>query len=168
MRMIMASLSVALAPAALAQSPAPQPSCPATPAKLPAEFASWARPVAVAAGTAAPVPVAVGRAMQVTLRPTAQVRYARPPEKPGAPNGHGGMLALDVARPGTYRVGLSAPAWIDVVRDGKAIASTAHGHGPDCSGIRKLVSFPLQPGRYLIQFAGNPAPQVTAIIVGPG
>ncbi len=33
--------------------------------------------------------------------------------------------------------------------------SGAHAPGPACSGIRKTVQFPLQPGRYVIQLFGQ-------------
>ncbi len=50
---------------------------------------------------------------------------------------------------------LGSGAWIDILKGGKAVASTAHGHGPDCTGIRKMVDFPLTPGRYTLQIAAN-------------
>ena len=40
-------------------------------------------------------------------------------------------------------MGLSAGAWIDVVKDGAQVASSAHGHGPACSTLRKQVAFEL-------------------------
>ncbi len=55
-------------------------------------------------------------------------------------------------------------AWIDVVRDGKPLESIAHGHGPACSGIRKIVDFALQPGRYLVSIDGNEAPEVSILV----
>ena len=61
------------------------------------------------------------------------------------------MLALDVREAGTYQVALSDGAWIDVLKDGTAIASSAHDHGAGC----KMVSFTLQPGRHVIQLSGN-------------
>ena len=62
-----------------------------------------------------------------------------------------GGLAVDVREAGTYQVSLSAGAWIDVVKDGAAVASTGHDHGAGC----KMVSFLLQPGRHVIQLSGN-------------
>ena len=59
---------------------------------------------------------------------------------------------------------LGSGAWIDVVKDGKAIESTAHGHGPDCSGVRKVVDFPLQPGSYTLQVAANGQAQLPLLV----
>ena len=69
-----------------------------------------------------------------------------------------------MTRPGTYRVALGAGAWVDMLRDGKAIASTAHGHGPACSGIRKIVDFPLTPGSYVLQLAGSPDANIPVLV----
>lgn len=92
------------------------------------------------------------------------MRYVVPPEKPGKPATHGGLASFTVATPGTYRVALGAGAWVDVVRDGKAVASVAHGHGPACSTIRKMVDFRLTPGRYLLQIAGNADPVIPVMV----
>jgi hypothetical protein len=67
------------------------------------------------------------------------------------------MYSFKVERAGTYRIALASAAWIDVLRGKTAVESSSHGHGPDCSGIRKMVDFPLQPGRYVIQIAANGA-----------
>lgn len=109
-----------------------------------------------AASVTAEAPIALGRAVRAGLVPVAQVRFALPPEKAGAPETFGGLLAFDVPSGGRYRVALGAVAWIDLVRDGKALASVAHGHGPACSGIRKMVDFDLTPGRYVMQVSGAP------------
>ena len=87
----------------------------------------------------------------VALHPGNDVRFVLAPQKPGAAGSFGGMLAVDVREAGTYQVSLSAGAWIDVVKDGAAVASTGHDHGAGC----KMVSFLLQPGRHVIQLSGN-------------
>jgi hypothetical protein len=70
-----------------------------------------------------------------------------------------------VTRPGTYRVALGQKAWIDVVRGRAGVASSAHAMGPRCTGVAKLVDFPLRPGRYVMQLTGAPAPTLPATIV---
>ena len=87
----------------------------------------------------------------VTLHPGNDVRFAIAPEKHSAADSYGGMLAVDVREAGTYQVALSGNAWIDMVRDGAAVASGAHGHDSGC----KMVSFALTPGRHVIQLSGN-------------
>lgn len=139
---------MALASGAQAQTPAA--ACAAMDASLPAEFGGWGVRTPLGAEAA----LAPGKAVEARLRPTPQVRYPVTPEKPGGTASHGGVLDLDIDWAGTYAVALGAGAWIDVIEDGKAVASTAHGHGPACSTIRKVVDFPLKAGRHVVQISG--------------
>ncbi|MCW1429902.1 homogentisate 1,2-dioxygenase [Novosphingobium sp. JCM 18896] len=130
------------------------------------ELAPWTSPIPFEAGSVVDTApgLAVGQAANVTLKPTPEVRYALRPEKPGGSVSFGGLIALNVAEAGTFRVALSSGAWIDLVQDGKAVTSTSHGHGPACSGVRKMVDFPLKPGRYTLQLGANGAPQMTVLV----
>ena len=150
----------AQAPAAVAppagMAAAAAESCPPGPPSLPPALAGWASraPLAAAASPAAAgsASLALGRGVDAALRPSAEVAFAAAPGRPVRPGERAGLLALPVPAAGTYAVGLSSAAWIDVVdAAGAAVASTAHGHGPPCSGVRKTVDFPLSPGRYTIQ-----------------
>lgn len=42
--------------------------------------------------------------------------------------------------------------------------STVHGHGPHCTGIRKMADFPLTPGTYTLQIAANGQRQMTVLV----
>lgn len=130
------------------------------------ELSTWiaAKPFVASGDAAKLTPLAVGQAADVTLIQTARVKYALRPEKPGGSVSYGGMIAIDVAEAGTYRVALGSGAWIDLIKDGAAVASTAHGHGPACTGVRKAVDFPLTPGRYTLQIAANGDPQVRVLV----
>ena len=142
---------LAIAPApALAQATA----CP-KPVVVPGWSNRSALAVTASATRIAASQLSVGTAADAHLRATPQVAYVTRPEKLGGPASYGGMLGFDVARAGTYRVSLGSSAWIDVLRDGKPIASVNHGHGPACTGIRKIVDFPLKPGRHVLQIAGS-------------
>ena len=149
MRKFAAALSLSLLLAGAAQA---QPACPVPPA-------GWGSDVDLTSATASPelepARLTLDQAATVTLHPGNEVRFAAAPDKPGAAGSYGGMLAVDVHEAGTYQVTLSAGAWIDVLKDGMAVASTAHDHGAECSGLRKMVSFPLTPGRHVIQLSGN-------------
>jgi hypothetical protein len=162
---IAASVCVLAPLPALAQTP---PACVATDTAIAGEFAGWTAKANVAAATASKAlskaELTVGKAANVALPSTADVKYATQPEKPGGSVSHGGMLAFRIAEAGTYRIGLSSGAWIDVLKDGKAIESTAHGHGPDCSTIHKVVDFPLTPGRYVLQISANADAQIGVMV----
>ena len=106
---------------AIAAEPAP---CTA-PADLTATpFAGWAGAdgdaTAVIPGTPVTLPLADGAASRV--------------------------LTIETA--GRYGVAAGSKVWIDLVAGGTAQTSVEHGHGPACSGIRKIVWFDLKPGLY--------------------
>lgn len=121
-------------------------------------------PVTAATSVAAAPALAVGPRSRVALADAAGVRFAVAPghaEKQGPAAGtRGGLLAVTISTPGRYRVGLSGPAWIDVVRGKTALHSVAHSDGDACSPLKRLVDFDLVPGRYLIQLAGSTAPSL--------
>lgn len=124
---------------------------------LPAGLEGWAPPRSVkASSSASGAPnLVIGVGYQATLIPTPKVSYLLRPEKPGGSVSSGGILSFDVGETGRYRVALGSAAWVDVLKGTAAITSVEHGHGPDCSGIRKMVDFDLQPGRFTLQIAGN-------------
>lgn len=142
--------------------------CAAGPATMPPELAGWPsrRPITAssdASGLRAAT-LEIGSAVDAMLKSISEVRYPIRPEKPGGSVSHGGLFAFTVKQAGTYRVALGSEAWIDVLRGKDAVASAAHGHGPDCSGIRKMVDFPLTPGRYTLQIAANGEPKLSLMI----
>lgn len=135
------------------------PGCTATPAPLPPELAGWAARASLSAAAdvhgIGAAQLEIGQGADVALLPTPSVTYPLRPGKPGGSVSHGGLLGFTVKQAGSYRVALGSGAWIDLVRGGKPVESAAHGHGPDCTGVRKMVDFPLKPGRYILQIAGN-------------
>ncbi|MEZ5734231.1 MAG: hypothetical protein R3E09_00270 [Novosphingobium sp.] len=148
-------------------APTSQEDCAAA-APLPPALAGWAEPSPLKAASdeqgLAQSNVVPGRAVELTLVPTPEVRYLIRPEQPGGSVSYGGLVRFVVDEAATYRVALETAAWIDVVRDGVAAASVAHGHGPDCSGIRKMVDFALEPGSYVLQIAANGVPSVRVLV----
>ncbi len=155
---------------ALAQPKAraePKEAC-AAPAPPPPALAAWTAPSDLPSArrpaelaSAAIVP---GKAIIARLHPVAEVEYRVPPEKADGPQVYGGMYALTVTQAGTYRVQSAAGPWIDIM-DGKTpVVSTAHGHGPPCTGMGKFVEFPLKPGDYLVQFSESMEPKTEILI----
>lgn len=159
--------SVSLSAAARAdEKPASSCTAPVAPS---GELAPWAQPKPLnAAGSArhlAKAALPVGQAATVTLLPTPAVKYPLRPEKPGGSVSYGGLIRIDIGQAATYRVALGSGAWIDLVgKDGKPVTSVAHGHGPECSGVRKMVDFPLQPGRYTLQLAANGGKEMGVLV----
>ncbi len=161
-RLLIVALLTATAFAAQAQDmgsmAAAAPSC-AQPAVLPDALASWTKPEVLAGATDArgvkAATLKPGQAVMMALRPTPAIAYPVRPAKPGGSVSYGGLAGFTVDRAGTWRVALGAGAWVDVVSGKTAAISVAHGHGPDCSGIRKMVDYDLKPGPYVLQIAAN-------------
>lgn len=158
--LILAAGLALAAPAAFAQSAQPDAACaPGVETGLPPELAAWSSKVPLAAATsAADLPKAVlapGQAYAAALSPTPEVAYAVQPEKPGGTVSKGGLFSLKVEAAGSYVIALGTGAWIDVLKDGVIQRSTAHGRGPACSTVRKMVTFDLPPGDYVIQISAN-------------
>lgn len=156
---------------ALAAEPAKQtPVCPATPA-LPPELADWARTVpgktfyAYGEPREADFPTLGAARTELPLHKFESLRYWITPERKPDPFKYGGLVPIEVKKAGRLIVALDAGAWIDLVRDAKFVKSAAHGHGPACSGIRKMVEFDVVPGRYVLQISSAPAASVRAMAV---
>lgn len=130
--------------------------CPAVVAP-PTELSAWVsrRPLDAGRSAMRAAMLTPGVAVAARLPSTRDVRYVVRPEKPGGSVSYGGVFAFIAATPGRYRVALGSGAWIDVLADGKPATSVAHGNGPACTGIRKMVDFDLTEGRYVLQVAGN-------------
>jgi hypothetical protein len=107
------------------------------------------------------------KAMQVTLKPVAEVAYALPPEskaKPGEASFGAVVTFAGVPTPGLYQVSLSAKGWIDVIQNGAALKAVAHSGKSDCEGLRKSVRFDLKDGPVTLQISGVSAPEVKVTI----
>lgn len=148
---------------------AQQTDCPAGAPLLSSELSGWATQTPLTASAdktgLKTAQLEIGKGAAATLKPTPDVQYLLRPEKPGGSVSYGGLFGLTVTQAGTYRVALGSAAWIDVLAGKKTVASTSHGHGPACSGIRKMVDFALKPGRYTVQIAASETPDLVVMAV---
>jgi hypothetical protein len=110
-----------------------------------AGFEGWGHPAGSALG--------LGSAATLALKPATQVEFKPALARPAKDGSFGGFFPLDIAKAGRYRIALSVGAWIDLVQKGDRLKSADHAHGPDCSGIAKIVAFDLEPGRYWLQLS---------------
>ena len=138
----------------------PAPVCTAnTDAALPAALQGWnGRADLAAAANPAVVATAalpIGKGVNGQLKKTGEVSLPVLPAKPGGSVSYSGLYRLNITEPGDYQVSLGSGAWIEVVAGKVALESTAHAPGPACSSLRKTVVYPLKPGRYLLEIAGN-------------
>lgn len=168
LRIIAMSLAAALPTAAFAAPAAP--SCPAAPV-LPPELAGWARDASgrtiYAYGDdlgADWSPLGAARTA-LSLHKFESLRYGVAPERKPDVHKFGGMVPVDVKKAGRLIVALDAGAWIDLVQNGATLKSVTHGHGPACSGIRKMIEYDVTPGRYQLQIVNAPAASIRAMAV---
>lgn len=143
--------------------------CSGAPVALPAELAAWPRRTAVTAATSATglasAKIKPGEAANARLAPGKSVHFPDGPNRAAEVGDHAGMFAVSVAEAGTYRVALGSGGWVDILVGGKAVTSSAHGHGPDCSGVVKIVDFPLPKGDHVLQIEGSKEATVPVLIV---
>jgi hypothetical protein len=123
---------------------------PAQPWNSPKELAAARDQAGLAATHFAP-----GEPVRFTLHPDGEVAYVTLPKGAGEEASFGGIASFTVTEPGLYRVGLSEPVWVDVVENGKPAESVKFGPGPECSGIRKAVSFRLGAGEHVLEMSGG-------------
>lgn len=166
LRIIAMSLAAAVPATAFAAPAAP--SCPSAPV-LPPELADWSRDASsktiYAYGDdlgADWSPLGAARTA-LPLHKFESLRYGIAPERKPDAYKFGGMIPIDVKKPGRLVVALDAGAWIDLVRDGAVVKSLTHGHGPACSGIRKMVEFDVTQGRYQLQIVNAPTASIHAM-----
>jgi hypothetical protein len=150
MRVIGLAVMVMLAGVAPLRAEPPEAKC-----LVPSHVWDGATPIVAIVGPLAGLPpfVMPGQTMMVQLGDAAGAHFEMPLNKPAAAGDKGGWFGLSVRTAGTYRIALQHKAWIDLVRDGKAMPSAAHAHGAPCSGIAKMVDFVLVPGSYTIQLS---------------
>jgi hypothetical protein len=133
-------------------------------------FASAPQAVVAGRDASSAPPLAPERLYQLQLAAAGQITLLLPPgKKTGADGAYGGMARLRLAQPGSYRVSVDQPLWIDVVADGKMIQSVDFQGRPGCLAPHKIVQYSLPSGReLLLQLSGAPNPVVRLTITATG
>jgi len=145
--------------ALLLAQPVPQQQCAAMDANLPAPLAAWTKPgMGLAPGNA------------VWLRTISGMYGAvLKAYEPGEPVPGYSEAEFKIERAGVYGIAADQPVWIDVIPQGASqpLTSARHGHGPECTTIRKIVGFDLQPGNYLLRLTKVTVDRVKVMLVAP-
>jgi hypothetical protein len=127
------------------------------------ERALLASPSQVASGAEMRKPQAT--AVTVALVPFADANLPAPPSRAPRAGTYAGFInASGVQQPGTYRVTLSSPAWIDVIQNGHTLQSTAFSGVSGCPGIAKSVKFELTAAPFAVEFSGTTADALTFVV----
>lgn len=136
----------------LLQATVVAPQCPATDVALTANLSGW---------TAPSTAFGINKAVIVKAGDVAGVPA-------GAKPGGAVVIRFSVPNAERYGIALDQRGWIDIVpgaSGGAALKSTVHGHGPDCSMIRKIVRFDLKPGTYRLYLTGLEKPVAKVMLV---
>ena len=110
-----------------------------------------------AARTEASAPAVVpNRLYSLRLVAQDQVAFLVPPaaKKMRTSPAYGGLATLNIAAPGSYRIAVDLPAWIDVVSHGTLVQASDYQGQHSCSAPHKIVLFDLagvQP--FVLQFS---------------
>ncbi len=101
--------------------------------------------------------ISADRLYEFELIPQEQVAFALPPGKTMLTDGaYAGLATFKVDSPGAYRVSVDVPFWIDVVADGKLVATKDFRGQPSCDSPHKIVEYELTASRPLVlQVSGS-------------
>lgn len=118
----------------------------------------WSKPLKHLAASAPEVrsALATGSSALLELRSARDVTLAVTRDRKPKLDTSAGLTALDVPKAGKLDVILSSATYVDLVRDGRMLKSTGHTDLQSCTGLRKLVTFDVVPGRYIVQLTDAP------------
>jgi hypothetical protein len=133
------------------------------------ERALFATPaLSLAAGTdSASAPVLVPeRLYALQLQPLGKVIFLTAPGKNMPADGsYAGLAALRISTPGTYRISVDVPYWIDVVADGGLMSAKGFQGAPGCNAPHKIVEFAFPLARQvMLQFSGPASASIRVAI----
>jgi hypothetical protein len=108
--------------------------------------------IVTAAKTAGPTPtLEVDKLYEISLTPQNQVSFVLAPDKKALADGaFAGLVTLNVPTAGKYRVSISDAFWIDVIADGKFVATDDFTGAHECRAPRKIVQYALPAGNDLV------------------
>ncbi len=104
----------------------------------------------------------------VALKPLADANLPIAPERaPQSPDSFAGFVVLPAPpQAATYKISVSAEAWIDVVQDDHTIESSAFSGATGCEGIRKSVKFDLAAAPFTVELSGVRGASIRIAITG--
>ena len=131
-------------------------------------FASAPAPLNAAKDPASSPAIVPNRLYAVRLMAQDQVQFPLPPgKKMAGASAYAGIVTLKIATPGSYRVAIDVPLWIDVVSNGSLAQPTDFQGQHDCSAPHKIVVFELSGARPLVLQLSNASKDSVLLTVTP-
>ena len=127
-------------------------------------------PAALTAGKDAESAPAVVPNRLYSVRLTVQdgVKFqVSPAAKIAGTSAHAGLVTLKIPAPGSYRISVDLPLWIDVVSNGQLVAASDFQGQHDCAAPHKIVQFDLAGARPLVVQLSNAASDSVLLTVTP-
>ena len=125
-------------------------------------------PAALAAGqTEASAPVVVpNRLYSLRLAAQDHVAFLLAPAARMRPTpAYAGLVTLTIAAPGSYRIAVDLPSWIDVVSHGALVPASDYQGQHSCGAPHKIVQFDLAGAQpFVLQFSSAAADTVLLTI----
>jgi hypothetical protein len=129
-------------------------------------FGGAGEPLTAGKDVASAPMLATDRLYELRLEHQDQVSFAASPgKKTLADQPFAGVAALKVKTPGSYRVSVDAPLWIDVVADGKITDVKDFQGQKGCDAPHKIVEFELAAAQqFVLQVSGSIKPSVRVTV----
>jgi hypothetical protein len=111
--------------------------------------------------------VVPGRLYKLRLAAQDTVTFAVDPAKKMSGAVFAGLAALKIPAPGSYRIALDLPSWVDVVSNGALVAAKDFQGQHACSAPHKIVEFDLAAAQsFVLQFS-NAASESILVTITP-
>ena len=107
----------------------------------------------------------LGSAVDVALKPFASAQLPVPPERQPKPDTSAGSIAVAAGAAGSYRIGVTEAAWVDVVQGGRYLEPTSVGGTGECAGLRKSLTVDLGAAAFVLQFSNAARAMLTVTVV---
>jgi hypothetical protein len=98
-----------------------------------------------------------------SVRLTAQdgVNFPASPAKKAAGSSYAGLVTLKISAPGSYRISVDLPLWIDVVSNGRRVGASDFQGQHECAAPHKIVQFDLSGARpFVLQLSSGKSENV--------
>jgi hypothetical protein len=101
----------------------------------------------------------------VTLKPEGNAKLPMPPERKQKDGTFAGFVTVTDLVAGTYVIGVSDSAWIDVLQNGNYVKPQNYSGATGCDGLRKTMKFELGTVPTTVQLSGVAKDTVNLVIL---
>ena len=126
-------------------------------------FASAAQALSAGRDAATAPAIEIDRLYDLALAPNEQVQLPAPNRKAHG-TGAAGLVRLQIAKPGSYRISVGSQMWVDLASGSMLIGSSDFAGQHGCEAPHKIVQYDLQPGTFVLQLSGGSGDRVRVAV----